>query len=120
MASGTYGIVRSADVSPEDVDIFLDIEEDAKTFEDYLNTFMNVNSQYGHAIENFRIVVKPVRWYIDNETTGKRDHYADLSEMVFLEGVEDWDALVKLGAGYEVLEDEEPRELTLDELADEL
>jgi hypothetical protein len=93
---------------------------DVKTFEDYLNTFMTVNSQYGHAIENFRIVVKPVRWYIDNETTGKRDYYADLSEMVFLEGVEDWDALVKLGAGYEILEDEEPRELTLDELADEL
>lgn len=94
------------------------------TLEAYLNTFMNVNSQYGHPIESFRIVVKPVRWFIQNAETGKQDYYDDLNEMLFLEGVDTWTELQRLGAGYEVVETQEEvpqrREYSIDELLDEL
>ena len=96
------------------------IHWDVKAYEDYLITFMNVNSQYGHPIESFKIVTKPVLWYIDRN--GGREEFERLDEMLFLEGVDSWRELLKLGAGYEVMEDEPQRrrEYTLDELAEEL
>lgn len=120
----SYFMFRTADFksvwtkwhfSPEKV-----ISWDVKAYEEYITLFMNVNSQYGHTLDSFRVVCKPVRWFIENGF-GEREYYDTLDEMIFLEGGDGWDVIKH--AKYEVL-DYEPqhiqREYSLDELAEEL
>lgn len=119
-------IVRSADFKHQWTKFFEPRKAEswnAQAFEQELNLFMDVNSsRYGHDRDSFRVVVNLLRWTITNDVTGEIAEYENLNEMLFLEGVETWQALCKLGTvSYEIHEGtRERREYSLDELAEEL
>jgi hypothetical protein len=119
-------IVRSADFKNQWTKFFEPrkaVSWNAQAYEQELALFMDVNSsQYGHDLDSLRVVVNLLRWTITNDVTGETADYENLNEMLFLEGVDTWQALCKLGTvSYEIFEEVRgTREYSLDELAEEL
>lgn len=121
-------IVRSADFKNQWTKFFEPrkaVSWNAQAYEQELALFMDVNSsRYRHDRDSLRVVVNLLHWTITNDVTGETQNYESLNEMLFLEGVDTWQALCKLGTvSYEIFEEVRrgtSREYSLDELAKEL